>query len=484
VVGSAPVTPRNPNKEPLVNDRRRMFVALATVALACAAGLLGGCAGAPSRGARLEAASSRAPELEDARADAEAATPALVLVGEDGLPGESYARLAADGAWSWFGEPRAVFHEGEHRRTYAGYVTSAGDVKIAQFDHVSSEVVTGTLKEDLQRDDNASPAVAVRPDHRLMAFYSGHRGRWMVYTLSSNAEDVTAWGKPRAAGGHTSEFAGYTYPSVAILAAEDHRRYAFWRGAGFLPTFVSSERGLDWSEPRALAGGAENEPFFKIASDGESAIHMAFTNGHPRHEPVNSIYYVRYEGGAFRRVDGSRVGTMEDLPLSLDAVDLVYDANASGVRAWLWDVAVDSLGHPVIAYAAFPAEDDHRYRYARWDGASWVDVEVVPAGAWFPSVEKGRGHFDAYYSGGMALDQTDPSILYLSRPVGGVFEIERWTTRDGGRTWSSEAVTAGSTYNNVRPVVPLDHAPDGPGLIWMNGPYVDYEDFSTSLRMK
>jgi hypothetical protein len=175
---------------------------------------------------------------------------------------------------------------------------------------------------------------------------------------------------------------------------------------------------------------------------------------------------------------------MEDLPLAFEEVDLVYDAADAGARAWLWDLAFDSSGNPVIAYATFPTEEDHRYRYARWDGTAWIDTELTPAGSWFPTGGERRRYFDPYCSGGIALDHSDPSVVYLSRPVGGVFEIERWTTPDGGRSWSSEAVTSGSASNNVRPLVPLGRAAGGPGLIWMNGPYTDYKRHSTSLRMK
>ncbi|MCK4409325.1 MAG: BNR-4 repeat-containing protein, partial [Candidatus Eisenbacteria sp.] len=401
-----------------------------------------------------------------------------------GLRGESYAALTSDGAWCWFGDPRAVFHEGEHRRTYAGFVTSSGDLALAQFDHDSREVTSAVVKEQLQQDDRASPAVVVRPDHRLMVFYSGHRGRWMIYRISANAEDVTSWGEPHAASGHTSEFSGHTYPNAVLLAGENGRRYVFWRGAKSLPMFAFSETGLSWSEPDVLIRGDGERPSVKMASDGGSTIHFAFTNGHPGDEPANSIYYVCYRNGVFRRADGSSVGTMEDLPLAFEDADLVYDAAGAGARACLWDVAFDPSGNPVIAYAVFPSVEDHRYRYARWGGAAWVDTEIAPAGAWFPTVEKGRRHFAPYYSGGMALDHSDPSIVYLSRPVDGVFEIERWTTRDDGRSWTSEAVTSGSVSNNVRPLVPLGHASDGPGLIWMNGTYVDYANYSTSLRMK
>ncbi len=406
------------------------------------------------------------------------------LVVEDGLPGESYAELTADGAWSWFGGPRAVFDSGEHRRTYVGFVTSTGDIAVAHFDHDSGEVVSAVSKEQLQQDDHASPAILVRPDHRLMVFYSGHRGRWMVYRLSTRAEDVTSWGSEHAAAGHTSEYAGYTHPGVVLLAGEGGRRYVFWRGAEYLPMFVYSETGMDWSDPAVSLSGSGEAPYFKTVSDGASTIHFAFSNHHPGQEPASSVYYVCYRDGEFRRADGSPVGTMEDLPLTFEDLDLVYDATATGVPAWLWDVAFDATGAPVIVYAAFPHEDDHRYRYARWDGAEWADTEIASGGSRFPSVEKGRRHFDPYYSGGVALDPADPSIAYLSRPVGGVFEIERWATPDGGRSWASGPVTSGSRFDNVRPVVPAGHAPDGPRLIWMNGPYADFTAYSTSLRMK
>lgn len=450
----------------------RIAALLLAVALSASLGVLGACGPIPSPAADVAEEQAGAPGAR------------VRLVTENGLPGESYAELASDGAWSWFGGPRAVFHAGGHRRTYAGFVTSTGDVALAHFDHDSAEIVSAVAKEKLQQDDHASPAVLVRPDHRLMVFYSGHRGRWMVYRLSARAEDITSWGSEHAASGHTSDYAGYTYPNAVLLTGEDDRRYVFWRGADYLPTFAFSETGLSWSEPAVLVHGDGERPFVKMATDGASTIHFAFTNDHPGEEPANSIYYVCYKDGEFRRADGSPVGTMEDLPLAFEDVDLVYDAAGGGAPAWLWDVAFDASGNPVIAYAAFPHADDHRYRYARWDGAAWMDTEMAHGGARFPKVEKGRRHFDPYYSGGVSLDPTDPSVAYLSRPVSGVFEIERWTTPDGGRSWTSEAVTSGSAFDNVRPVVPIGHASDGPGLIWMNGSYVDFTVYSTSLRMK
>jgi hypothetical protein len=99
-----------------------------------------------------------------------------------------------------------------------------------------------------------------------------------------------------------------------------------------------------------------------------------------------------------------------------------------------------------------------------------------------PGARLARATF-LYYSGGLALDHDDPSIVYLSRPVQGTFEIERWVTRDAGATWTSEPITSRSSANSVRPVVPRHHVQGGPSVVWMHGEYVDFRDYATSLRM-
>ena len=451
------------------------LVALAAVAI----GIVSGCAGPP----RLKRASvtrtfvhpAEEPEI-DVRGSAD-------LVTADGLPGESYAMLAPDGAWSWYGGPRAVSVVGEHARTFAGFVTSAGDITLAQFDHGSGLIERHIVNSESRPDDQASPALLVRPDYRLMVFHSGHRGRWMVCVISAGPEDITTWGEPRAASGHTSAYAGHTYPNAALLEGEDERRYVFWRGEKYRTMFSSSEMAKDWSAPVVLIED-EHRPFFKTASDGDGTIHFAFTDDHPANEAANSIHYLCYRDGSFRRADGTTVATMEDLPIGLDDTELVYDASASGVRSCLWDLAFDESGRPVIAYTAFPEENDHRYRYARWDGDAWQDGEIAPDGGAVPTGERRPRHFDPYASGGAALDPADPSTVYLSRLIDGVFEIERWVTDDGGATWVSAAVTSGSASDNIRPVVPSGHVPGGPGLIWMSGSYEDYTNSSTALRMK
>jgi hypothetical protein len=322
-----------------------------------------------------------------------------------------------------------------------------------------------------------------------MVFYTAHslRSIPMYSVLSKNPEDITTWEAPRPITTNTPG-GGFCYPNPVQLSAEGDRIYLFWRGGNRKPTFATSDDGVSWTPARTLIegrpGGRGNRPYCKFASNGKDRIDVAFTTGHPRNEPHNNIYYASYRDGALFRADGTKIKGLEDPPLRFDQAELVYDARKhGGARAWIWDVAIGSDGHPVVAYVACPAESDHRYRYARWDGAEWVDNEICAAGGWFPSTPSAKREPEPHYSGGVILDHNDPSIVYLSRPRSGVFEIEKWTTANSGRTWSSAAVTTSSSNNNVRPFVARNHSAGDSGLFWMRGDYVHYLNFRTAIRM-
>jgi len=251
----------------------------------------------------------------------------------------------------------------------------------------------------------------------------------------------------------------------------------------------STDNGKTWSEAQVvfsrpgLPGG--NRPYGQYASNGRDTIHMLFTDGHPRDEKTNSVYYIRYQGGAFFKADGSRICGMDGLPIRPEQADLVYDATKTGVRAWVWDIAFDKEDRPVIAYTRLPQEKDHRYHYARWDGKQWLDTELCAGGGWFPQTQAGKKESEPHYSSGLTLDHSEPSIVYLTRPVDGVRELEKWTTTDLGLTWTSQAVTSGSSRDNIRPVAVRDPAPDGPKVLWMNlsDHYRHYTQYRCSILM-
>jgi hypothetical protein len=89
----------------------------------------------------------------------------------------------------------------------------------------------------------------------------------------------------------------------------------------------------------------------------------------------------------------------------------------------------------LLVFAAFPKDSDHRYLYARWTGERWTVKPITAAGR---SISEDAR--EPYYSGGLTLYHEDPRTVYVSRQVGeAAWEVETWTTPDGGDGWSVEA---------------------------------------------
>jgi rhamnogalacturonyl hydrolase YesR len=403
-----------------------------------------------------------------------------------GQRGEDFLTLAGDGAWCWFSDPRAVYHRGTAERLYLGYASSKGDVAVGSYDYRTGEVLSTVVSPELQKDDHIAPSLLFLPDGRLMVFFTKHNGGF-YFTTSLRPEDISAFGDVRRID--MGDMQCYTQP--VMLSGEGDRIYVFFRGGyDWKPSFVcSDDLGRSWSAPKVMVakpGSPDStRPYTKVASDGVSRIDFAFTDGHPRDEASNSIYYIRYERGAFYDAAGRVLGDTSSLPLDQNRVPRAYDGARTGVRAWIWDMATDEAGRPVLVYTTLPEESKHVYNYASWDGTVWNGRTICEGGGWFPRYEKKKEEREPepHYSGGIALDHADPAVVYLSRPSGDVFEIERWETRDAGASWSHRIVTSGSDHDNVRPVAVRGLPPGtSPGLVWMiNARYRHYTDFRTAI---
>ena len=399
--------------------------------------------------------------------------------------------LAPSGAWCWFQDPRAVYYEGRHHRTYTGWITLAGDVQVASIDADTGETVTRTVRAKLQSDDHDNPAILVAPDGHLTVFYSKHNGPDLFYRKSNESESVQHWGTEQTVSTKTrgrSRSYGYTYYHPMRLAAEGGKTYLFWRGGHWKPTFSTTMDGETWTEARNLLMSNERRPYVKVCSNAQDSIHFAYTDGAPNPEEakVASLYYAFYRNGAVHRADGSRICSLDEVPFAHTEGDMLWDHERTGVRAFVWDIALDAKERPVVVFVTFPdAENDHRYQYARWNGERWKVHEIAGSAGGFTLPLADGTRTSPRYSGGVTLNHSDPSTVYVSAKRGGVFEIEKWTTPDQGETWSSEAVTSGSTKNNVRPVVPWGFNGRGVEVLWMHGDYYFWKaQYHTAIRMR
>lgn len=385
-----------------------------------------------------------------------------------------------DGAWCFFADPRAIHFQGQYNRTYVGWLSQKGDVWIGAYDHHSKEIHTYAVKKELQVDDHANPALYIDERGYITIFYSAHSGKQMFYRRSEHPENITSWLLEEEIPVNTVGRHGFTYPNPVGLSKAEESMFLFWRGGNYKPNFSTTKDFKVWSDAVTLIKGDGSRPYIKYAGDGKERIYFAFTDGHPNVEEANSIYCAYYHDGSIYRPNGTLIKHTAELPIAPIEVEKVYDATLSGGRAWIWDIALDNDKNPVIVYAVVYGEEDHRYRYARWTGQAWDDHEILKAGKWFPQTPVNLKETEPFYSGGIILDHSDPSNVYLSREINGIFEIEAWSTSDHGQSWVSKPITVHSKKHNVRPIVSRG---EKKCLFWMYGDYIHYTDFDTELKM-
>ncbi|MFA7419469.1 MAG: glycoside hydrolase family 88 protein [Melioribacteraceae bacterium] len=423
---------------------------------------------------------------------------AVQLLAQDSLlTSRHYQTLTEDGAWCWFSDPRSVYLEGIQKQIITGWVSKEGNIVVASMNSETGKTFQKVLHSNFNRDDHANPSFLILPDKRLMIFYSSHSvpGNKIIHLTTRNPEDITEWEDAKDITTNTIGKSSFCYTNPVMLSAENNRVYLFWRGGNYKPTFsFTDDFGKTWSNAQTLVQ-SENidliRPYMKVASNGIDEIHFAFTDGHPRNEPLNSIYYMKYKKGKFFKADGTQIGDASHLPIKHEITDVVFNAQhnftatGNGVRAWIWDVAFENNGNPVLVYSLLPEETLHRYFYARFNGKSWDNYFISNAGKSFPrlNLTKEQRDPEPHYSGGIYLDHQNPANVYLSKPVKDVFEIFKYSTSDFGKSWSGTQLTHNSLKNNVRPYV-VRFAPESisPRVLWMHGDYEHYTNFSTGIK--
>ena len=419
-----------------------------------------------------------------------------ILYGQEVAPqsGESYPDFTGDGAWCWFSDPRAIYLHDEQGALLSGWVKQDGTIEAAVLNLKTASIQSQVLYSELEIDDHDNPAFAELADDKVLVSYTKHSKVDFYYHLAQGPGKLEFGEALRTNPISESQLAAFpkrhiTYANPYMLESEDNRVYCFGRWTGYKPNLMwSDDQGKSFTTSRVFISeepfDANNRPYVKYYSDGQSKIHIVFTDGHPRVEPTNSVYYACYEQGAFWRADGSKICTIDELPFEPGDASLVYGAHEASGRAWIHDIAADDEGRPFIAYARYPEETDHRYHYTWFDGESWIDHEVCKAGGWFPQTQPGKTEREPHYSGGMTLHPASPNVLYLSRSIDGVFELEQRKTSDGGKTWAVNPITRGSKYDQIRPYVPRNIQDGDPTvLLWMqNERYVHYTDYRSRIK--
>ncbi len=385
------------------------------------------------------------------------------IIDSENRTSESYTSMTFNGSWCWFSDPRAVYYKGKHERTYTGWIDNYGDIHVAYYDHITKEIQSKTLYDQLEIDDHDNPSILIDEDGKLMVFFNKHSGVDPLYLVKAlEPESINSWGEvkilalnkgskenPKLYGHHT-----YTYPIK--LSGENGRIYLFWRGIDGKPSYsFSDDNGDSWAEGQVYFMPEViykfRRPYIKIYSNGMDKIHFSLTDGHPRNEDANSIYYMYYKSGSFFKADGTKIKNIEDLPIVPKEADLVYNGGLGNGKAWNWDIGENEQGNPVLAYTRYPNDTTHIYAYATWENNKWNNFSLINSGSWFPKTMEGKIELEQNYSGGMSIDHEEENTLYLSINRDSVFEIEKWISKDKGLSWEISQLTKGSSKDNIRP---------------------------------
>lgn len=402
--------------------------------------------------------------------------------------------LNNDGAWCWFSDPRAIYVDGKDNTILTGWVKSDGSIETAILDTEKNKIKTQVIYPQLEIDDHDNPAFLQLSDKSIMAFYAKHCALDMYWNKADFDEDVVFGDITTYDPIIKSELDKYphrqvTYANPYQLSKEDDRIYVLGRWTGFKPNIMwSDDHGESFTKSKVFIAEEgfrrNNRPYVKYYSDGKSRIHIIMTDGHPRKEATNSVYYAYFENKAFWRMDGTKICNLDEIPFQPTDATVVYKATEETGRAWVYDVVADKKGRPTILYARYPSEQEHLYYYATYDGRQWHNNKICHSGKWFPQTQEGKVEREPHYSGGLTIHPLEHNTVYVSKQVNGVFEIEKYVTPDKGMTWEVTAITQNSKYDNVRPVVPRNMSKkDKTMVLWMeNEKYIHYTNYKSNIK--
>jgi hypothetical protein len=418
----------------------------------------------------------------------------------------TFHELNDNGAWSWFMDERAIVDRGQllvgsvrangtfHDKNRPGW----GNVELSVLELSTGRKRVVVLHEALEQDDHNNPGLLVLQDGRYLAAYSKHGQEPKIYyRISEQPGDASAWSAAiefitpgeKAAEGKWAHTHNVTYCNPLRMAAGGNQTWLFHRGHGLDPNYlVSDDDARTWRYGGKLYLGRDGySPYTKYVSNLRDTVHFVATEDHPRNFD-NSLYHAFVRAGKIYRSDGTVVAPLATgTECHVRPWDLtrIYQGGPDHV-AWMTDLHLDKHERPVVLFTVQRASagiprgkggDDHRFHYAHWNGTNWITREIAHAGSrLYPGEDD--------YTGLGAIDPQNTNVVYLSsnadlktgRPLLSKadgqrhHEIFRGETKDGGATWQWMPITADSTVDNLRPLVPV-WKDERTALVWMRGKY-------------
>ena len=206
-------------------------------------------------------------------------------------------------AWSYFGDPRAIAHDGH---TFTGWISTTGNIWVAHIRPDGSSP-SGVITRASGVDDHNNPSLVFRPD-----------GRIRCSSARTRAASCRRRACARAACATGSQEAVLDRRLPARPARQDQRArrprlhrpnpihaarqlWLCWRGGGWNPTFSYTRNGRDWVPARELLRLARPRSGRTRSSSATARRTSTASSPGPRRPLHNSLYDLRYGHGLLRR---------------------------------------------------------------------------------------------------------------------------------------------------------------------------------------
>ena len=332
---------------------------------------------------------------------------------------------------------RAIYHEGEHRRTYVAYMDHSFFARITYYDHDTKKWLSPpVLLDDCIRPDRRMnnaykdghnvPNLFVGGDGIIHVFYGAH-GTSFRYARTKTPEDIGAnnWELDRRVG-TDGTYSFFSEPRPGNV----HVFYRYSPQGGYKNPFLglrtTTDGGDTWSDVVKLASFPEACKIYRGAYDAASdRVHLLISPRGPlggRAGAVHCMYDL--ESGKLLSLTGAELGPVGTVETFQGNMPKIFEGRVDFV---LHD------GTPYFFYQNL--EGVHHFGY--WKDGAWVamaDTEGRFADLdQLPILHTTDGtHFRVY---GITDWRTDNEWVY-----GG--DITLWESADGGKTWSEGRILA------------------------------------------
>ncbi len=417
------------------------------------------------------------------------APPTVNLTGSDAVADGPLITFNDNGGWCWYQDERAVV-DSKAGKLVIGSVAFGGNrngnVEAVVYDLAAKTKIGPSKLGTLSVDDHNAPALIVRPDGGYAAMWAGHNENCNSYFSTFNG---TSWAAQKTFD-WTSQGCPWsrkvTYANMWYLGTD---LVSFVRSIDTSPSYlISKDNGASWTYGGRLTSTATVgyvAGYYKYWGNNTDRIDFVGTEAHPR-DNNNSLYHGYVKDGKVHNSAGTVIDqTLADK--SAQDITKYTKVFATGgtvgsvkiTNAWNSDLvryADGTIGLIWTGRVGSKANNDSvtdlRLLYARFDGTAWKLTYLVQAGPKLYGDEQD-------YTGLGALDPDDPTTIFISTPYdpstdtlksGAKREIWRGTTCDNGATFKWTPVTANSTKDNYRPIVPKWDA-EHRALLWMRGEY-------------